>query len=123
MAGPAMSHILGVVGLAFPSPRDLSMPARPFRVSEKMRRVKRDARTVSRLGPVNADQDRRHAITGRDLDSRNRTVILWRETDLVKGRVERHIVVTLDATPHTAVILTLSQALELAEALSAAAAI
>ena len=62
------------------------------------RRVERDARIVGLLGPVNPDQDRRHAITGRDLDSCNRTVILWREIDLVHGQVERHIVITLDAT-------------------------
>ncbi len=85
------------------------------------RRVERDARIVSLLGPVNPDQDRRHAITGRDLDSCNRTVILWREIDLVHGQVERHIVITLDATPRTAVILTLPQAVELADALRAAA--
>jgi hypothetical protein len=72
---------------------------------------------------VNPEQDHRHAITGRDLDSRNRTVILWRETDLVQGSVERHVVVTLDATSRTAVILTLPQAVELADALRAAAAI
>jgi hypothetical protein len=91
--------------------------------STPARRVERDAPTVSRLGPVNPDQDHRHAVTGRDGDSRNRTVILWRETDLVHGRVERHVVITLDATPRTAVILTLSQAAELADALRAAAAI
>jgi hypothetical protein len=114
MAGLAMPQISGVVGLAFPCQRGLSMPAR---------RVNRDACTISRLGPVNADQDHRHAITGRDPDSCNRTVILWRETDLVHGRVERHVVITLDATPRTAVILTLPQAVELADALRAAAAI
>ena len=73
--------------------------------------------------PVKPDQSHRHAITGRDSDSRNRTVILWRETDLIDGRVERHIVITLDATLRTAVILTLTQAIELADALRVAAAI
>jgi hypothetical protein len=37
--------------------------------------------------------------------------------------VERHIVITLDATLRTAVILTLAQAIELADALRVAAAI
>ena len=85
------------------------------------RRVERDTRTVSRLEPVNAEKDHRHAVTGRDSDSCNRTVILWRETDLVRGRVERNVVITLDATSRTTVILTLSQAVELADALRAAA--
>lgn len=102
------------------TPASFSVPARPLHTSEKS---ERDARTGSRLGPVNPEQDHRHAITGRDLDSRNRTVILWRETDLVQGSVERHVVVTLDATSRTAVILTLPQAVELADALRAAAAI
>jgi hypothetical protein len=65
----------------------------------------------------------RHVLTCRDFDSRNRTVILWREADLVYGQVERHIVITLDATLRTAVILTRQQAIELADALRAAAGI
>jgi hypothetical protein len=70
---------------------------------------------------VNADQRHRHALTGRDPDRCNRTIILWRETDLVHGRVVRCVVITLDTTMRTAVILTLPQALELADALRAAA--
>lgn len=65
----------------------------------------------------------RYVLTGRDFDSRNRTVILWREADLVSGEAERRIVITLDATRRTAVILTLQQAIELADALRAAAGI
>lgn len=71
--------------------------------------------------PVNADQSHRFAITGRDPDHRNRTVILWREIDLIRGEVVRHVVVTLDATMRTAVILNLAQAVKLADALRTAA--
>ncbi|MGH3428651.1 MAG: hypothetical protein ACRDRI_16915 [Pseudonocardiaceae bacterium] len=69
-------------------------------------------------GPL---KSHRHALTGRDVDNRNRTVILWLESDLVCGQVWHHVVITLDATLHTAVILTLKQAAELADALSVAA--
>ncbi len=65
----------------------------------------------------------RHVLTGRDLDSRNRTVILWREADMVEGQVVVHIVITLGATLDTAVILTFRQAAELANALNAAAGV
>lgn len=65
----------------------------------------------------------RHVLTGRDFDGHNRTVILWREADLVYGQVERHVVITLDATLRNAVILTLQQVIELADALRAAAGI
>ncbi|MGH3982968.1 MAG: methyltransferase domain-containing protein [Pseudonocardiaceae bacterium] len=63
------------------------------------------------------DQSHRHAITDRDPDNRNRTLILCKETDLVHGKVVRHVVLTLDATMQTALILTLPQAIELADAL------
>ena len=69
------------------------------------------------------ERNHRHALTGRDSDGRNRTVILWREVELVHGQVQRHVVITLDATLCTAVILTLQQAIELADALRAAAGI
>ncbi len=70
---------------------------------------------------MNPDRSHRHALTGRDPDDLNRTVIVWRETNPVQGGVMRHVVITLDTTMLTAVILTLSQALELAGALRAAA--
>lgn len=120
MAGPAMHQTPGVVGLAYPRQQASPCQRDRFISSEKS---ERDACAGSRLRPVNPEQDHRHAITGRDLDRRNRTVILWRETDLVQGSVERHVVVTLDATSRTAVILTLPQAVELADALRAAAVV
>jgi hypothetical protein len=49
-------------------------------------------------------------------------MLLWRATDFVDGRVERHVVLTLDATLRTAVILTLAQAGKLADGLRAATA-
>ena len=67
------------------------------------------------------DQSHRFAITGRDLDGRPRTIILWREVDLVRGTVVRRVVVTLDATINTATTLTFAQAVEVAEAILAAA--
>jgi hypothetical protein len=48
-------------------------------------------------------------------------VILWRETDLVNGKVVRRVVVTLDVTIRTATILTQGEAVEVAEAILAAA--
>ena len=48
-------------------------------------------------------------------------VILWRETDLVNGKVVRRAHVTLDATIRTTTILTQSDAIEVAEAILAAA--
>ncbi|MBV9160604.1 MAG: hypothetical protein JO281_03380 [Pseudonocardiales bacterium] len=62
------------------------------------------------------EQSHRYAITCRDSRGRNRTLILWRETDLVHGRVERYVVITLDAALRTAVITTPQHAIELAEA-------
>ena len=55
---------------------------------------------------TDADQSHRFAITGQDPEGRNRTMILWRETDLVDGVVVRRVVVTLDATMNTATVLT-----------------
>lgn len=70
---------------------------------------------------MNPDRSHRHALTGRDSDDLNRTIILWRETVLVHGGVVRKVVITLDATMRTAVILTSPQAVELADAVRAAA--
>jgi hypothetical protein len=72
--------------------------------------------------PVNSeDQSDRFVITGQDPDGRPRTIILWREVDLVNGVVVRRVVVTLDATINTATTLTFAQAVEVAEAILAAA--
>jgi hypothetical protein len=51
------------------------------------------------------DQSHRFVITGEDPEGRSRT-ILWRETDLVNGKVVRRVHVTLDATTVTETILT-----------------
>ena len=48
-------------------------------------------------------------------------VILWRETDLVNGKVIRRVHVTLDATTVTETILTQRKAVEVAETILAAA--
>lgn len=48
-------------------------------------------------------------------------LILWKETDLIHGKLVRHVVITLDATRRTAVILSLSEVIELANALRMAA--
>ena len=66
------------------------------------------------------DQSHRFVITGQDPDGRPRT-ILWREVDLVNGTVVRRVVITLDATINTATTLTFAQAVEVAEAILAAA--
>jgi hypothetical protein len=67
------------------------------------------------------DQSHRFVITGQDLDGRPRTIILWREVDLVNGTVLRRVVITLNATINTATTLTFAQAIEVAEAILAAA--
>jgi hypothetical protein len=36
---------------------------------------------------MTAEKSHRFALTGRDPEGRNRTIILWREADLVEGRV------------------------------------
>jgi hypothetical protein len=68
-----------------------------------------------------ADKSHRFALTGHDLQGRNRTIILWREVDLVGGDVVRRVVMTLDATMTTATVLTLVQAVEVAQAILEAA--
>jgi hypothetical protein len=65
------------------------------------------------------DQSHRFVITGEDPEGHPRT-ILWRETDLVDGKVIRRVHVTLDATV-TETILTQGEAVEVAEAILAAA--
>jgi hypothetical protein len=70
---------------------------------------------------MTAEKSHRFALTGQDLEGRNRTVILWRELDLVDGKVVRRLVLTLDATMNTATVLTCPQAVEVAQAILAAA--
>jgi hypothetical protein len=70
---------------------------------------------------MNADQSHRFALTGHDPQSRNRTIILWREVDLIGGTVVRRVVLTLDATMSTATVLTCPEAREVAQAILAAA--
>jgi hypothetical protein len=70
---------------------------------------------------VSAEQSRRFVITGQDPEGRNRTIILWREAELVDGTVVKRVVLTLDATMNTATVLTLAEAIELGQAILAAA--
>jgi hypothetical protein len=67
------------------------------------------------------DQSHRFVITGEDPEGRPRTIILWRETDLVNGKVVRRVHITLDATIRTATILSPDEAVEVAEAILTAA--
>ena len=67
------------------------------------------------------DQSHRFVITGEDPEGHARTIILWRETDFVDGRVVRRVHVTLDATTVTETILTQRDAVAVAEAILAAA--
>ncbi|MDQ3763666.1 MAG: hypothetical protein M3460_19210 [Actinomycetota bacterium] len=67
------------------------------------------------------DQSHRFVITGEDPNGRPRTIILWRETDLVNGTVIRRVHITLDATTVTETILTQRDAVAVAEAILAAA--
>lgn len=70
---------------------------------------------------MTAEKSHRFAITGKDPEGRNRTIILCQEADLVDGHVVRRVVLTLDATLTTATILTREQAIEVAQAILAAA--
>jgi hypothetical protein len=70
---------------------------------------------------MTAEKSHRFALTGSDPEGCNRTIILWRELDLVDGRVVRRVVLTLDATMKTATVLTPPEAREVAEAILAAA--
>ena len=67
------------------------------------------------------DQSHQFVITGEDPDGRPRTIILWRETDLVDGKVVRRVHVTLDATTVTETILTQGEAVDVAQAILVAA--
>jgi hypothetical protein len=67
------------------------------------------------------DQSHRFVLTGQDPEGHSRTIILWRETDLVDGRVVRRVHITLDATTVTETILTQGKAVEVAQAILAAA--
>jgi hypothetical protein len=67
------------------------------------------------------DQSHRFVLTGQDPEGRSRTIILWRDTDLIDGKVVRRVVITVDATLTTATILTQSDAVLVAEAILAAA--
>jgi hypothetical protein len=67
------------------------------------------------------DQSHRFVLTGQDPEGRSRTVILWRDTDLIDGKVVRRVVITVDATIKTATILTQSDAVLVAEAILTAA--
>ena len=70
---------------------------------------------------VNAEKSHRLALTGRDPEGRNRTIILWQEADLIEGSVVRRVILTLDATMTTATILTRAQAVEVGRAILKAA--
>jgi hypothetical protein len=70
---------------------------------------------------MTAEKSHRFALTGSDPEGRNRTIILWQEADLVDGTVVRRVVLTLDATMNTATVLTLAEAIEVAQAMLAAA--
>jgi len=78
------------------------------------RREAADARSVrlpmSCAEPrMTSEKSHRFALTGQDPEGRNRTMILWRELDLVDGRVVRRVVLTLDATMNTATSAQLSR--------------
>ena len=90
------------------------------------RRKAVDARSVrlpmsSAESMMTAEKSHRFALTGQDPEGRNRTIILWRELDLVDGKVIRRVVLTLDATMTTATVLTPPEAREVAQAILAAA--
>jgi hypothetical protein len=85
-----------------------------------------DARSVrlptSSAEPMmTAEKSHRFVLTGSDPEGRNGTIILWRELDLVDGRVVRRVVLTLDATMNTATVFTCPEAREVAQAILAAA--
>ena len=70
---------------------------------------------------MTAEKSHRFALTGHDPKGRSRTIILWQEAELVEGKVVRRVVLTLDATMTTATVLTRPQAVEVAQAILAAA--
>jgi hypothetical protein len=66
------------------------------------------------------DQSHRFVITGQDPEGRSRT-ILWRDIDLVDGKMVRRVHITLDATTVTETILTREEAVGVAQAILEAA--
>ena len=70
---------------------------------------------------MTAETPHRLALIGHDPEGHNRTIALWQEADLVKDKVVRRLVLTLDATMTTATVLTRPQAVEVAQAILAAA--
>lgn len=70
---------------------------------------------------MSAECSRRFVLTGADREGRNLTMILWRESDLVDSRVVHRVVLTVDSTAKTVTLLTCAQAIEVAQALMAAA--
>lgn len=70
---------------------------------------------------MTAETSHRFALTGQDPEGRNRTIVLWQEADLVDGKVVRRVVLTLDATMNTATVLSCPDAVEVAQAILAAA--
>jgi hypothetical protein len=66
------------------------------------------------------DQSHRFVLIGQDPEGRSRT-ILWRDTDLIDGKVVRRVVITMDATLKTATILTQGEAVAVTEAMTRAA--
>ncbi|MGH3693697.1 MAG: hypothetical protein ACRDRX_06840 [Pseudonocardiaceae bacterium] len=70
---------------------------------------------------MSAETSRRFALTGHDPEGASRTVILWREVDLIEGTIARRVVLTLDATVSTATVLTCGEAVEVAQTILAAA--
>lgn len=70
---------------------------------------------------MTAERSHRFASTGKDPEGCNRTIMVWRETDLIDGKVQRRVLVTLDATMNTATVLTGDQAVEVAQAILTAA--
>ena len=71
---------------------------------------------------MSVEQSRRFVLTAQDPESRNRTIIGWREADYGKdGRVVKRVVLTLDATMNTATVLTTAEAIELGHKILAAA--
>jgi hypothetical protein len=60
-------------------------------------------------------------ITGEDPEGRSRTIILWRDIDLVDGKMVRRVMITVDATLKTGTILPQGEAVRVGEAILAAA--
>jgi hypothetical protein len=98
------------------------MPVSDGWVTQRREQHERDRMAAQAIGgqAVSAECSRRFVLTGADRDGRNRTMILWQESDLVDGRVEHRVVLTVDSTAKTVILLTCTQAIEVAQALTAA---